>query len=105
MFELVLVWDKLLLTGTIQNVYNVIWFCVLIARYEVRFDDNSSSVYGCVPDAAGFALRCPFIFYSYTSGGGGNFQQTHGDKQSVLPGLPRPVDRSRPLHHDVHAFT
>ena len=32
-----------------------------------------------------------------------NFQQTHVGRQSVLPGLPLPVDRSLPLHHQPSA--
>ena len=34
---------------------------------------------------------------------GVNFQQMHVGRQSVLPGLPRPVDRRLPLHHQHSA--
>ena len=49
-------------------------------------------------------LGSPYtVLWPYISFGRGcpriNFQQTHVGRLSVLPGLPRPTDRSHPHHH------
>ena len=43
-------------------------------------------------------------FCSVTDVPGVNFQQTHVVRQSVLSGLLRPADRSRPLRHQHSAY-
>ena len=59
---------------------------LLPPRFKVVFQTLRGSPYGA-------------LFLSVVDVAGVTFQQTHVDRQSVLPGLPRPVDRSRPLHH------
>ena len=57
---------------------------------------------GGFPDAAVFAVHRP-TFYSVVYVPRVNFQQKHVGRQSVLHGLPRPADRSHPLHNQPNA--